>query len=289
MIEDSLARYAPGTTLQSHACAAALRYKLGFADASATRYPRPGMPLRIVVAVREPQDSALVKYRAMPLDTAPARPDWRIVSELFSKRPASFWNLVQLHTAQPGQMGLRYGAGEDSVATSAALAFLRQRTSEQDRIEARDVLSRSPNIRDRAVAALILSNFADRDDTYWILIDAMRESDGQAKSVAGQVLEAASNRVPRSVNWKPAVGAIHAMLNGTSLFELPVLLRVLNRTGVGPADARAFLHGGGDMLLNYVASETQSLSRPSLELLARLRGSDLGPSPAAWRSWIETL
>jgi hypothetical protein len=36
MIQDSLDKYSPGDSLQSHACAAILRYKLHFADAAVT-------------------------------------------------------------------------------------------------------------------------------------------------------------------------------------------------------------------------------------------------------------
>lgn len=289
MIQDSLARYSPGVTLQSHACAAALRYKLGFADASAIRYHRPGEPLRVIVSVREPQDSALVRYRQMPLDTSSSRADWRVVTALYSMRPAAFWNVVQLHTAQPGQLGLELGSGEDSVAAVAALAFLKARTTERDFNDARDVIERSPNLRDRAVAALILGNFPNRDETYLSLLDAMRETDGQVKVVASQVLEAAARRATRVIDWSQAADGIRSMLSGTSLPVLPSLIRTLNSAGVGPSNASSFLKGGADMLLAYAASGTPLISAPSRALLAKLRGADLGDSLDAWRSWIQTL
>ncbi|HEY8176041.1 MAG TPA: hypothetical protein VIF32_10130, partial [Gemmatimonadaceae bacterium] len=61
MIQDSMAKYAPGESLASHACAAVLRYKLGFADASATNYlfvTPADTTEQMLVAVVEPQDSA---------------------------------------------------------------------------------------------------------------------------------------------------------------------------------------------------------------------------------------
>src|SRR5688572_14822988 len=69
MIQDSLTKYSPKDSLQSHACAAILRYKLGFADASAVRMMSERAPDIVFVHVREPQDSARVHYRALPLDT----------------------------------------------------------------------------------------------------------------------------------------------------------------------------------------------------------------------------
>src|SRR5687768_11083939 len=81
MIQDSMAKYAPGESLTSHACAAVLRYKLGFADAAATTYvgwPRGDTIQRIVVSVVEPQDSSRVRHRVMPMDTInPYRP-WAV-------------------------------------------------------------------------------------------------------------------------------------------------------------------------------------------------------------------
>ena len=38
MLQDSLSRYSPGDSLQTHSCAAVLRYTLRFADAAATTY-----------------------------------------------------------------------------------------------------------------------------------------------------------------------------------------------------------------------------------------------------------
>jgi hypothetical protein len=289
MLQDSLARHAPGTTLQSHACAAALRYKLGFADASAVRHVRNGVVQRVVVTVREPQDSALVRYRPMPLERALGRTEWHPVSALFLDRPRAFHIALRLYTAIPGQMDLDHGTGEDSVAAAAALEFLKSRTTEDDRRAAHEALATSPYFAERIAAALILGNFADRDDTYWSLIDAMRESDGPVKQIAGDVLDAVSETAPRKVDWGPAAEGVHAMLNGTSVVTLPKLVRILSRTGVDSSHAKAFLRGGGDMLLAYVASETDMLSRSARTLLVQLRGEDLGPSPAAWRTWIEGL
>jgi hypothetical protein len=66
MLQDSLGVYSPGDSLQSHACAAVLRYKLHFADASSTTFMGmngPGDTTRYtLVHVIEPQDSARVHH-----------------------------------------------------------------------------------------------------------------------------------------------------------------------------------------------------------------------------------
>lgn len=290
MLQDSLARYAPGVPLQSHACAAVLRYRLRFADAASMTFEfGPDQPRRIIVSVREPQDSVRVRYRMMPLDTTPGRPEWRRVTALIATRPGVFWRAVQAFTAVPGAPSIRYGTDADSAAVASVLAFLHARTAEDDRAAAQEALSSSPKLYDRMVAALILANFPDRDDSYWALAETLRETDGLAKGVAGSVLLALARRSPRTVDWMPVADGIRAMLDGTSLFELPTLLEVLTRTNVGPAQARAFLHGGGEMLITYLGSRTEVLSSPSHALLVRLRGADLGALPGAWRAWISSL
>lgn len=290
MLQDSLARYAPEDSLQTHSCAATLRYKLGFADAAATTFVlRPDLPARIVVSVREPQDSARVHYRALPMDTAPGRPAWRVVTDIMRAHPSAFWPAAYAYADGDSVVTSRLRTPADSAAAAAVIRFLRARTSERDRRDALAALRRSPNMLDRAVAALILRNFPQRDDTWHALAETMRESDGMAKGVASSVLQQLGYRSARPVNWTPVAPGIHAMLDGTSLFEVPSLIDVLIRTGAGPAQARAFLRGGGDMLLAYRGSGTSMLSYPAHKLLVQLRGADLGVSSEPWRAWIASL
>jgi len=70
MVQDSMAKYAPGESLASHACAAVLRYQLHFAEASAMTFlGMSGDSIeRVVVSVVEPQDSARVHHRNLPPD-----------------------------------------------------------------------------------------------------------------------------------------------------------------------------------------------------------------------------
>lgn len=289
MLQDSLARYAPGDSLQTHSCAGALRYKLGFADAAATTYVlRPDLPARVVVSVREPQDSSRVRYRVLPMDTTRGRVEWRAVTEVMRTAPAAFWPAVDAYVKRAAALPqLRTAA--DSAAALSALEFLKARTAERDRLAAHAALLRSPNVFDRATAALILYNFRGRDDTWRALAETLRESDGLARSVASTVLLELAYSSPRPVDWTPAAAGINAMLDGTSLFGVPTLIEVLTRTSVGPPQARAFLRGGGEMILAYLGSGTTMLSSPAHKLLIQLRGSDLGDAPGPWRAWIAGL
>jgi len=289
MLQDSLARYAPNDSLQTHSCAGALRYKLGFADAAATSFVfRTDLPARVVVSVREPQDSSRVRYRMLPRDTTSGRMEWRAATEVMRTRPDVFWPAVEAYVTETAALP-RLGTATDSGAALSMLGFLKARTAERDRLAAHAALVQSPNVFDRAAAALILQNFRGRDDTWRALAETIRESDGLAKAVASRVLLQLAYSSPRPVDWTPAAAGINAMLDGTSLFEVPTLIEVLIRTSVGPAQARPFLRGGGEMILAYLGSGTNALSSPAHKLLIQLRGTDLGDAAAPWRAWIAGL
>ena len=291
MLQDSLRKYTPADSLQSHACAAILRYTLGFADASSDEFRfREGGPTQVVVSVREPQDSARVRYRIMPLDTVNARVRWRPVTDAIAHHPAAFWPALSAYLSPPLHVAPSpYRSTADSVDGASIVAFLKARTSDRDRRDALRVLARAPNMYDRATAALILANFGRRDDTWWALVEALRESDGIVKGVAAEVLHSLAERAPHAVRWAPVAVGIHAMLDGTSLFELRQLSAMLVRAGAGPADARSFLRGGGEMLLAHLGRSNPLLSDTSHRLLVTLRGADLGNSVAPWKAWIDGL
>lgn len=290
MLQDSLAKYAPADSLQSHACAATLRYKLHFADAASTTFTfGPDTADEIVVSVREPQDSGRVHYGPMPLDTLSTRKAWEPITTVFRHHPNVFW--PEVHARVNVARGRpQYPTRDDSTLAMRFAEALGTFTRESDRLDAMRVLAASPNMYDRAAAAVILANFADRDDTWWSLVETLRESDGLVRGVAATVLVGLSRSAPRAVAWSPKAASIHAMLDGTSLFVLNDLLQVLVNTRVSPRDARALIgNGGGDMLLAYLGSRNATLARHSRALLTALRGRDLGPTVEPWRAWMSTL
>ncbi|MHB1313747.1 MAG: hypothetical protein ACYC3L_17140 [Gemmatimonadaceae bacterium] len=290
MIQDSLARYSPADSLQSHSCAAILRYKLHFADASVTYHlPRPG-ELRIVVTVREPQDSARVKYRKVLFDSTGGEPDWVVSRSALAKDIGLFEGATRsLFLGGPRNPPFSPRNTADSAEAVRIASWFQHRTSGNDRTTALKVLAYSPNLYDRTTAALILANFPERDDTWYALVDALLEPDNLPKQFASAVLTTLAARSPRTVDWTPRSAAVNAILNGTSLFVAPDFMEVLVRTGVGPAQARALLKDGGTLLLEYLDSGTPLLSYRSHELLVRLRGEDLGSSATPWRNWLAGL
>lgn len=287
MIQDSLDLKSPGDSLQKHSCAATLRYKLGFADAAAMTFMDGAKATRMIVTVREPQDSARVQHREVAFDTTSFRAEWVPLTRLLQRRPQLSYELPR-HLLATGERA-KTAATPREPRLDSALAFIAGRTSEKDRKAALSILSSSPNHFDRAAAALILINFTGRDDTYYALVDAIQQSDGMARGIAADVLQLATARDARRVQWGPVAGKLHTILDGSSLFHLTSVMSALENSGVGPADAKVLLAGGGEIVLAYLASNTPMYSKASHRLLVKLRGSDLGTNVNAWKQWVASL
>lgn len=289
MIEDSLAKYAPGTSLGSHACAAVLRYELGFADAAALSVRMVDADHeQVIVSVVEPQDSARVRLRAVARDTAGVRAEWEPLIRILRDDPVAFQSAIQFYLKRPPpRIELVRGNGDEMAAV---WSFLESRASREDAAVAMSTLTApDPNLYNRMAAAAILLNFPESDSTWWALVETMRESDGAAKGTAGIVLGHLASHAARPVDWAPVAGTLHAMLDGTSLFQLRTLIETLNATGAGPSLAPRVLAGGGRMLVAYAGAESELVRPPAVDLLRRLSGEDLGSDRDAWATWIRGL
>ena len=296
MIQDSLAKYSPGDSLHHHACAATLRYKLGFADAAAIAYRGMFGPQDtteyLVISVVEPQDSARVRYKTLPFDSLRPRAEWREGIELLRARPGAVHASLN-HYAAAAKTGftepLPAYLQRDSATVRAFWRFLATHKRDADRKLALSVIASDANFRNRAVAAAILANFGSHDSTWFALLESMRETDGIVKGVAATVLTSMASTEPRTVDWTPAATTIHAMLDGTSLFEFSEMLEVLSATGLGPRWSRPFLAQGGEMLLAHAAAELPILRHAAHRFLTTISGQDFGSDVQRWRGWIAGL
>lgn len=292
MLQDSLVKYAPRASLASHACAATLRYTLGFADAGSWLFVFGGdTASQNTVAVREPQDSARVRFRVLLSDTARGRPEWRGARTLLSAHPAlmKFLTRAWPRGANAAGTDLEQRTPDEQHAIDSLVSFLRVHGSARWLAVARRTVFSSQNWQDRVLAIAILSRAPESDASWHALLEAVRDADDRVNGIAAQSLDAMSQVRPRAVDWRPVAAGIHALLEGTSLFQFNKVADVLMRTSVGPRDARVFLRGGGDALLEFLSSEHPFLSGRSRTLLTQLRGADLGPTPEPWREWIAAL
>ena len=292
MIEDSLRRYAPKDSLMSHACAAVLRERLKFADASVVYYTgtlgdsvmKPYLALTVV----EPQDSALIRYRVPFRDSLPPRRAWRAVRAVFEKHNIAFQQAMQRSEFLWSDAALV--AADSTLRPALPLRrFLRAHDTAKDRETALVTLAATGNADDRVVAVLLLANFADSDSTWWSLVEAVRDPAAKVRSTAAQLLTALARRAPRRVDWSPAIPALRALLDGTNLFAHNQLMDVLATTQIDSALARPLLQGGGDLVLAKLRSQGMAERQSSRRFLVHLAGHDLGESPAAWEEWMRGL
>ena len=107
--------------------------------------------------------------------------------------------------------------------------------------------------------------------------------------MAATVLERLAYDAPRRVDWRPAATSLHAILDGTSLFQFPTILRVLVATGADTTLAKPLLANGGEMVLAYLAAQHPPSRTAAHQLLIALAGRDLGENVGPWRDWIASL
>jgi hypothetical protein len=235
MIQDSLRVYAPKDSLLSHACAAVLREKLKFAEASVVYYSTTidGQQMKpyLAVTVVEPQDSALVRYRGPFRDSLPDRVAWATARAIFEKHNPSFQGAVQRQGFLLGRSRL---SAVDSILRPALplRRFLRDHRAVKNRRLALLTLATDGNWRNRAIAAVLLANFARSDSTWLALVDAMRDPMAEVSATATQVLSTLRREAPRRVDWAPATESLRAILDGTNLFAHNELMEVLAATTI---------------------------------------------------------
>ncbi|MEP6620664.1 MAG: hypothetical protein ABJE47_15170 [bacterium] len=297
MISDSLAKYAPGESLASHACIANLRYKLGFADANIVGFDtvdiretdttRRGT---MIVLVREPQDSARVHPVIRAIDNTPRYEEWRPVTHVFLADVPVFLDFYQAYLRQdssaiPGGQSVR-----DSLDWAAMTQLLAHEHTNSGFTKAIHVLDQSPSNPDRSVAILILSRYPDREEAWRaLLMAAVEDHQWLDSGIAQEALQVMSARHPRPVDWAPVAPVIRNVLDGTALPALIPVIDVLLRTGVDQRSAAGLLKGGGEVLTALLEVSSSEVAKPAHDLLVKLRGQDLGNAPGPWRKWIGTL
>lgn len=289
MIQDSLARYAPQDSLTSHACAAILRMKLKFADAAASYFGRDGAgPELIVVAVVEPQDSALVRYRIPAPDSLPDIAQYAAAIAVFRNHNQDFQHFIQ-----DSAFLLAHSAPGATDASRNILEPVRRlllsEHSVQGQRRAIKVLARDRNPYNRVMAILVLSGFPKTNTTWLTLADELRDPHGVVSATASQIITTLARYSPRTVDWRPALDGLEAVMAGTNLFAQAPLIEVLTRTKVAPGLARPLLRAGAPFLLARLRASPEAGRELTRALLEQLSGEHYGQDLAAWTQWVASV
>jgi hypothetical protein len=284
-IVDTLRRLAPGQPI--HQCAAILKGQLGFPEASVTYYSQEGVEGVLVVTVLEPRDSALVRYNLRPNESLRISSAW---SRLAARADSEFrlldlalltWRYAAMPADSAAPLITRFGSSPDSIVPFWSL-IRRAGTKET----AMQLLSRDSSAARRRAAVASLIRFPSDPAVWRVLVRTLRDPDEVTGIVAARVLEQFTNYSPRPVDWASEVESIRAILVGTRLFHFPLLVRVLNTTGVDPVLGPQLLGNGGHLLLDYATAELAPVRADARQLLRRLTQTDAAADGQAWRDWI---
>lgn len=291
MIEDSLAVYSPGDTLTVHACAAILRGKLHFADASVSSYIGfdPKNPKKYVaITLVEPQDSANIHYKPAFRDSLPMRAEWAEAYAAFRTN-----NQLAQVAIQTPSFYVAHLSPEDSVrfAKLDALHVLMVSAGDSRQFEqAVRTLDSDGNAANRAMALLVISTFADPDAAWWAIADALRDpTSGVVNATASQMLSILSRRAARPVDWRPVAGHLRYIIDGTNLFGLNDLMTTLARTSVDPSLAPTLLAGGGTLVAAKLHSGDADAKAAATALLAQLSGLPPTTDTATLEQWMHNV
>ena len=289
---DTLRALEPDRSL--HACAAILTDKLGFSDASVIIYPgEDGM--YTVVTVIEPDNSARVRYLPAPGDTMEPVAGWQEAISIFEDNPSAIHMGLQFYgyllagkSDSAHAMVVEFADYAETDKVDALWRFLQGRSGEKDKELALWTLTNDGNVKNRVVAAALLANHAESDLIWWRLVDALRDSDAQVRSVARDILYTLSMHVPRGVDWEPAAGSLRWLLNGTNLFAFTATLDLLRRTRVSPGIAGELLSDNAELLLACLKAEHEKTRQTTQEFLVQLSGLEY-TTYEQWEHWIEQL
>ncbi len=265
--------------------------RLGFAASSVNKELQGDRMFTLVIAV-EPQFADRIKRRPLPLEGLPAVDRWADVLESIRLNLDDYMTALQLydyHLSGKIETALQeFGAYLDPVTTKKIWADIAKLNDGKDKELAEWIIMNDKDVNHRIAAASVLANFHQSDSTWWALMEAMRYDD-MVGAAADGLLKSLSRTFPRNVDWAPMVVSIRALLDGTNPTHFFTTVRVLTQTRIAERFAGPLLSSGGSLLVDCLGASREQERAPVRQLLTRLAGKDLGPTPAAWTEWIATL
>lgn len=283
MVEDSLAKYAPGTSLEDRGCAVILRDSVGFADASYIRLRGFGDTAWVVIPVVEPSAAHLIRFPEYTV-AAPPVEEWSDVFEVLGEtlRP-----LAQFRTPEVVLGDADSLAGRPlSEETLRLREVLRRHDTGVDWELARNTILTDSSFHNRAVAALVLSNFPARDSAFYLLVGAIRAPD-IGGSAAMTVLTALSRGAQPPSDWSPAREALEALVGGTAIQFYPAVLDLMRAWEIDRDLGRELMRVNPELLFDHLGARNPMTPLAPHRFLTYISGTDFGRDTAAWRAWLE--
>jgi hypothetical protein len=310
MIEDSIAKYAPGESFVSHACQAVLQYKLGFPSASVHWYMLEDSSGKeasaLVVTLVEPQDSARLAWRRVTTSERARVAAWAdlyapVTATYDSTKPPAVvigylsgaLQLAHLRGAWPESQFRGYLEHVPETLRDSFTAFadrLGRRTREADVALARETLRADGRVENRMLAAAVLSNFATRPEAWHALVGALTDREEAVRGAAEVAMQKMRSGPKGPIDWRPVVPQLRAVLGGAGVAAIDPLLAVLLDTKVPRALAAELLAGNGELVLARASLTVAWANQNARTFLAHASGKpDAGVGVDAWAAWLREL
>ncbi len=276
------------------ACAADMRFQLGFADAGAFRYGVIGSDewYTLVVGV---EDSARVRYRQTGSETVSLPEAWQNLRTvaLEDMRTLDAFARTRHMVDDITVDGVPFSAREFAELMGAdpgtldRIGHLFDRTDgEDDRRLAHEVLASDSSWVARSVATLVLGNFLDDDMSWHALAGALIDPDARVGSVAMSVIDGLRQGERDPVRWAEARAPLSAIMGGTNPFAFRYILKALVATDIDPEFAQQLVRENPDLLLAHAGVEHEYVREPALAFLRAISGEDHGADVGAWTAWV---
>jgi hypothetical protein len=259
--------------------------KLGFADAHCASYAEEGRPYK-VITVLEPEGAARISYLPEPTKHLGAPQAWAALLQVVAEQ--EFLNTI-----------VDYGSTFEQAVTKETLmpaederwfVFLQQRRSEADFDLALDRIAQDGDYQNRVVAAMVLTNFGQRDSAWRALVGGLRDANEVVRVVCAEALLSFANYTPRKVDWSASTADLNLLLSGTNLFAYAWVIEILVETEVSRKLAKPLLKDeAGELLLAYLSASHTHERKIAHDLLAQLSGADFGFDGKRWREWVATV
>ena len=272
-----------------HACAAIMERDLGFAGAAAMSYRTVGSDETYTVVVGV-EDAARVRPRMIGSETLVLPPALEGLKAIPEEHPRLLSTAAQVLYARGDAertAAVAEWLGPDAEALDQVWELLDRADRERDYRLALELLARDVSWNTREIAALVLSNFADRDASWHALVLTLTDPVDRVAAMAGGVLRGLTASKPvRPVDWAPAEEPLLAILGGTNPWQFGTTLQVLVATDVAPEFGRRLAREQPDLLLAYLGAEHRGTRAPALAFLKAVSGEDFGTGVEAWSAWI---
>ncbi|MCY3678334.1 MAG: hypothetical protein F4Z31_04590 [Gemmatimonadetes bacterium] len=275
------------------ACAADMRFALGFAQAGAFRFSTAGSDewYTVVVGV---EDSSGVHYRPTGSETVSVPEPWEDLKAIVREDAGTVsvaartlhWADITVEGVPRSRRELAELMDADPETVDQVWDLLDRADGEEDRRLAHEVLASDSSWLARSVATLVLGNFIDDDSSWHTLVESLIDPDARVGSVAMSMVDGLGFGKKDPVDWSGARASLSAIFGGSNPYAFRYTLDILVATDVDSEFARQLVRENPDLLLAHVGAQHEMTREPAVDFLRAISGEDFGTDVEAWRAWV---